>query len=190
MNFPDLSDCVFATWSPRIGDPSVMGWLTVAAYVAASALTALVAARPGTRPRLFWLVLSLLLLGLAVNKQLDLQTALTATGRCLAKAQGWYDRRGVVQMEFIAAVMAGGLILTLLTIRMMRRYLADTWLAITGFGMLMTFIAVRAAGFHHVDRLIGHEIGGVRLNWILELGGITLIAANAAYLLIRRAKGP
>jgi hypothetical protein len=50
---------------------------------------------------------------------------------------------------------------------------------------LLTFIAIRAASFHHFDRFIGHEVGGVRMNWILELGGISLIAANAAWRLRR-----
>jgi hypothetical protein len=39
--------------------------------------------------------------GLGINKQLDLQTALTEFGRVLADNQGWYDKRQVVQVWFI-----------------------------------------------------------------------------------------
>jgi hypothetical protein len=46
-----------------------------------------------------------------------------------------------------------------------------------GLGFLMTFVAVRAASFHHVDQWLRH--GVVRLNWALELGGIALIAFSA-----------
>jgi hypothetical protein len=188
MNSTDLLDCVFASWSPQIGDPTVMGWLTVAAYVIASGLAASLVAKFQNRPRVFWLALSVLLLALSVNKQLDLQSAFTAAGRCVAKAQGWYSQRGTVQVRFILAVMFGGLLVTLVAIWTMRRYLAETWLAILGLGVLLTFIAVRAAGFHHFDRFLGHEVGGVRMNWLLELGGIGLIAMNAVYLLMQRRR--
>jgi hypothetical protein len=44
-------------------------------------------------------------------------------------------------------------------------------------GFLVTFVAVRAASFHHIDRWLGY--GVVRLNWVLELGGIALVALSA-----------
>jgi hypothetical protein len=162
-----------------------MGWLTVAAYITTFGLAASVVAKVQNRLKVFWLALSILLFGLAINKQLDLQSALTATGRCIAKAQGWYSERGAVQIRFILAVVFGGLLLTVVAIWMMRRHLVETWLAIVGLGAILTFIMVRAAGFHHFDRFIGHEIAGVRMNWVLELGGIGLIALNAVYLLIQ-----
>jgi hypothetical protein len=59
---------------------------------------------PGTA-RGLWLTLVPLLGFLAINKQLDLQTALTATGRCMAQAEGWYDNRALVQIGFIAGLM-------------------------------------------------------------------------------------
>src|SRR4051812_24787616 len=41
-------------------------------------------------------------------------------------------------------------------------------------GFLVTFVLVRAASFHHIDALLGY--GRVRLNWVLELSGIILVA--------------
>jgi hypothetical protein len=190
MNPSDLLSCIFASWAPQIGDPSAMGWITVASYVLASGLATTVGIKARGRTRVFWLTLSILMLGLAVNKQLDLQSALTAAGRCIAKAQGWYAERRAVQVRFILAVMAGGLSLTLFGIWIMRRHLTETWLALMGLGALLTFISIRAAGFHNFDRFIGYDVGGIRMNWLLELGGIGLIAINAAYLLTRRRGGP
>jgi hypothetical protein len=166
-----------------------MGWVTVASYLMACALAAAAATKTDGRVRILWLALSLLLCGLAVNKQLDLQSALTAAGRCLAKAQGWYPKRAIVQVRFILAVVAAGLSLTLLGLWAMRRHLPETWLALLGLGALTTFVSVRAAGFHHFDRFIGQEIAGLRMNWLLELGGIALIAANAVCALARRGRG-
>ena len=72
-------------WRPGIGDPTFLGWVTVAAYFAA-ALACGRAWRLDRRARLagdrsssptFWLILSLLLAFLGINKQLDLQSLLT-----------------------------------------------------------------------------------------------------------------
>jgi hypothetical protein len=40
-----------------------------------------------------WATISILFLGLGINKQLDLQSALTEAGRILAIEQGWYGPR-------------------------------------------------------------------------------------------------
>jgi hypothetical protein len=44
---------------------------------------------------------------------------------------------------------------------------------------VVTFVLVRASSFHRMDELISWRILGLRMNWLLELGGIALIAANA-----------
>jgi hypothetical protein len=183
MSFSGLLECLFADWSPTIGDPTATGWITVVAYLAASCLAALVLYRQSGRQRLFWLGLSIILLMLAVNKQLDLQSALTATGRCLSKAQGWYEDRQSIQITFILAIIGLSGIIAVWLFWVMRREIALIWPALVGIVSLLAFIAIRAAGFHHFDRFIGFEFGGVRMNVILELGGTLLIAANAVILL-------
>jgi hypothetical protein len=49
----------------------------------------------------------------------------------------------------------------------------------SGLFFLMTFIVVRAISFHHFDVFLKHETMGVRMNWVLELGGISMIALAA-----------
>ncbi|HVZ33497.1 MAG TPA: hypothetical protein VG963_13790, partial [Polyangiaceae bacterium] len=103
-------------WHPGIGDPSVLGWLTVVAYFVAAVLAfrALrvhlgrarrggASAQAGDELLLarFWgLVLAAMIL-LGINKQLDLQTLFTEIGRDLAHAQGWYETRRRYQVAFI-----------------------------------------------------------------------------------------
>ena len=186
MKLTDLVTCVFATWSPEIGDPTVMGWVTVASYLMASVLAALVFYRRSERHRVFWLGLAAILLALSINKQLDLQTALTAAGRCMAKAQGWYAERHSFQIKFILSIIGTSLLAAVFLTWTMRRELADIWLALIGFVFLLAFIAIRAAGFHNFDQFIGYEISSVRMNWVIELGGIAMIAANGLYLLMRK----
>src|SRR3954471_175627 len=101
-------------WSPGIGDPTAMGWLTVALYAFGAALCCKVALRQaGTEPQrevLMWWLLAFGLVALGINKQLDLQTALTEFGRMVATRQGWYERRHVIQLEVIYTAIALALI--------------------------------------------------------------------------------
>ena len=165
-----------------------MGWATVAAYVVATLLAVLTIFRQPGRQRIFWFCLAALLLLLAINKQLDLQSALTAAGRCMAQAQGWYEQRQTVQLTFIIVIAAICLTLGLTLAWIMRKELAHIWVALIGLALLLAFVAIRAAGFHHFDRFIGYEIGGLRMNWVLELGGIAIITINALWLLLSDRK--
>jgi len=48
-----------------------------------------------------------------------------------------------------------------------------------GTVFVVAFVTIRAASFHHVDTLIGTPVAGLRMNWILELGGIACVALAA-----------
>ncbi len=194
-----ILDCAAASWQPGIGDPSVMGWVTVAVYAAAALLAALVArrapfpARSRGRERTFWILAALVLAFLAVNKELDLQSALTALGRCDARLQGWYDARRAVQESFIWGLIVAAAAVLLGLLVWLRRTWSRTALPLFGLVFVAGFVLVRAVGFHHMDRLIDTRVilGDLplRANWLLELPGPLLIAAAAAILLARRQRG-
>lgn len=184
-------------WSPTIGDPTAIGWATVVAYVAGAA--ACVAAwrreRSGDAPdpavARTWLLLGILLGALGLNKQLDLQSALTAIGRSLAVRQGWYEHRRAVQLVFICVVLAIGALLARGAMRAALGSLRPMRGALVGFTLLVLFVGVRASSFHHVDVLIGRSVGGVTLNGALELGGIATILVSALrYRPVGHAQGP
>lgn len=178
--------CAFTQWHPGLGDNNVMGWLTVLVYLAA-ALASARAARalagqggPARREQLFWWSASAIMLFLAVNKQLDLQTLLTQIGRCNAQLSGWYAERRVIQRDFILAVAAAGLVLLAGLALLLRGLLARIWLALLGLGFVCLFVVVRAASFHHMDMLLGTWVFGVKMNWLLELPGPALVAVVGA----------
>lgn len=180
--------CVGARWAPVIGDPSFMGWLTVIAYLVAGgwafirAIEAFAAVTPeGGELRFLWLGLSMLLVLLAINKQLDLQSALTAAGRCMSLAQGWYDERGAVQMAFAAFIAGGAISVFALVLLSFRRHLRALFLVLTGLFILATFIVLRATSMHQMDVLIGARVLGLKMNWIIELGALALISIGAAF---------
>lgn len=184
--------CAFTQWHWGLGDNNVVGWATVLVYLVAglaSARAALALRGPDAvlrRERRFWWIAAAILLALAVNKQLDLQTLLTLIARCHAQLAGWYDIRRTIQREFILGVALAGAGLMLVLAWLLRGILGRVWPALLGLGFVCVFVLVRAASFHHVDSLLGTWIFGVKMNWVFELPGPILVA-TAAWRRRRRA---
>ncbi len=126
-----------------------------------------------------WTYVAIFISFLCVNKQLDLQSLLTEVGRVLATREGWYGQRRIVQRWFVFSVAAVGVLTLMITAWRIRSVLRERILLLLGLISLLAFIVIRAASFHHVDMLLGHEVLGFRLNWILELGGIGLVGLGA-----------
>jgi hypothetical protein len=124
---------------------------------------------------------------LGINKQLDLQTLFTQIGRDLAKSQGWYDQRRHVQKWFIETVAVGGLAGLFALICVFRGSLRRNALALVGAVLLVSFVVIRAASFHHVDEFLGWRVRSVHMNAILELSGIGCIMLAA---ILRLLGGP
>jgi hypothetical protein len=176
-------------WQPAIGDPSFMGWFTVAAYGACAILAAVSARAHRKRERrsfIFWSLVSGWMLLLAINKQLDLQSLVPEIGRRIAMHQGWMAQRRTVQFWFIVGFgllsLAGfaGFVYALRDL--CRRFR----LAFIGLFFLLSFIILRAAGFHHVDPVPHFRFLNLKMNWLLELGGIFIISAAAIQALLHR----
>lgn len=180
-----MIDCVLARWQPVIGDPTWQGWATVLVYLATMGLALAAVGRMGpadgrrTRERIFWLVTALVMAALAVNKQLDLQSALTAAGRCLAQAQGWYDRRRPVQIGFLAGLAVLALVFLGVLLKLLKGSLSRSILPVVGLVFVCAFVLMRATGFHHADRLLGLPVLGLRTNTVLEWTGPLLISLGA-----------
>jgi hypothetical protein len=173
-------------WSPGIGDPTIGGWVTVALYVLAAWACFAVLRREtqqqivmSVNERLIWRLLTVAMIALGINKQLDLQSAVTEWLRISAMQHGWYDNRRQYQEAFIAALPVMGL--TSLSAIMMLVWSAPApslW-ACAGTAGLMMFVAIRAASFHHVDEMLGWHLAGFTLNWLLEMGSLVVIAWSA-----------
>ena len=170
-------------WHAGIGDPTAMGWFTVAAY----ALAAILCGRAALEQRgvsrekfIFWTMLAAITAVLAVNKQLDLQTWLTFTIKRMAQAQGWYEERRIVQLVFIIAIAGAGAFGMRQAWRLVRGHARELWLGLAGLFLVVSFVVIRAASFHHIDYFLKTDLAGIRMNWVLELGGIAVVAIAAA----------
>jgi hypothetical protein len=127
----------------------------------------------------FWFALCGLMVFLGVNKQLDLQSCFTQIGRDMAKDEGWYENRRMVQAVFVVVIGVLGMI----TVAAAYLYIRSAWqryrIAFLGIVFLVTFVIIRAASFHHIDVFLKSGPGGLQFNHILELGGIILIGYAA-----------
>lgn len=182
-----LSGTVDGWLGPGIGDPTVLGWVTVGGYLIASVFCwRVVAAEKKSRRRggdggtvVLWCAIAVLLLALGINKQLDLQTWLTQVARRIAKAQGWYEYKDQLEGWFVAALALGGVVLLGALIWIGRRAGRSTWLALAGATFLMTFVVLRACSFHHVNRWLSMRLGAANVYVVLELCGILCVALAA-----------
>ena len=181
LNTSAVAETTDGKWHVGIGDPTVFGWVTVIFYVIAMGCSykRYNSLKKSTEVPQFWFYLSICLLFLGVNKQLDLQTWLTLAIRDNAVAHGWYSNRRVVQAVFVV-FLGLGMLITLLSLR---TFLAKSWhlYKFTWLGILLlcTFILMRVASFHHFDVFINTHFLGLRINVILEIGALLLIIIGA-----------
>lgn len=143
---------------PR-GDPTVAGWLITVGYAAVAILCARTAWAARARGLgatahrtavVFWLALGVAIIALAVNKQLDLQSDVTAFAKGVAQRQGWYEERRTVQVVFIAMMFLGIVVGGAAAVRFFRHVPREGGLALMGVACVAVFALLRAAQFNHV----------------------------------------
>lgn len=167
------------TWRPGIGDPTWIGWITVAAYlistifcVQAGRHTRRHAREMQSESSQLWFSFAAGLFLLGINKQLDLQTAFIELGGQLALGQGWYQQRRLAQIIFVllfGAIMIGALFLMVFQ---RRHFFKNHGFVLLGSIFLAAFVFLRAVIFNHVDDDFGLSLG--EGNWLhgVELTGI------------------
>ena len=166
-------------WEPGIGDPTFVGWFTVAAYLVAAILCCVAALRAryfDRRAYRFWLWFTVFMVALGINKQLDLQSLFTAVLKQFAKSTGWYEDRRIFQGIFICIIAFFGLAFAAIAWIWTSRTLPQNRLTLLGGIFLLSFIVIRAASFHHVDQILGRPLAFLHINHVLELGGIACVA--------------
>ncbi len=172
-------DSMLGNWSPSFHDNFFLGWVITGSYFACAIMAAVFATflnqMEEKKPFHFWLLISIIMIGLGINKQLDVQTLLTEVGRQLSYTQEWYEMRRIVQLLFMTALFAAGVAafawFTISFRDLLRRYV----FAFCGLFFLLSYMVIRAAAFHHVGELIQYDLQGIRMKWVLELAGIYMI---------------
>ncbi len=176
---------MISDWQASIAHADLADWITVAAYLLGAMLSARASRRASLqripRETLFWRLTASLLLFLAINELLDLQTLLTMIGRVHAKAHGWYPQHRRIQYIFVIALAIGALLLAAVILWLTRQMHASIRLALVGLLFIGLFILLRAASFHHLDDILGRGATDFPLGSIQEMAGILIVAAAALF---------
>jgi hypothetical protein len=185
----ELVSCASSRWELHAGDQTIVGWIVTLAYlVLVLAIIKLIfdlaANQTHDRRHLvgFWIIILLIYLLFGLNKQLDLQTFLTSTGRCLSKLQGWYRERRAFQFYVVMAGLAATAIFLLGFLVYFRTVLSRSLLAILGVTCSLVYVVLRAASIHHVDQWFKIEFFTIKAHAIMEMAGIALVFINIFYL--------
>ena len=175
---------MISDWQSSIAHADAADWVTVAAYLLASLLSARAARlevpESGAREVVFWRATAVLLVLLGINELLDLQMLLTSLGRAYAKANGWYGHHRKVQYEFVVALGIAAAFFGIAMLWLTRRMHATVRLALVGLVFIGLFVLLRAASFHHVDAILGRGLPVFNWGSIQEMAGILIVAAAAA----------
>jgi hypothetical protein len=165
------------------GDPSFAGWATTVVYLV-SAGASHAAARAGqTRvSEGFWLSTAAVLMILGINKQMDVQTLVTAQARAIAAAQGFLPVRRMLQTLFVTAMAIAMTSLLALALVASRRSSVAIRVAVAGLAGLGWFVVLRAARFYHLDLAGLHTISGSPAEMIEFLSASLIGLAAAASL--------
>jgi hypothetical protein len=184
-------------WTPGPGDPSWVAWVSVAVYLAGAWLSWKAAVKEAddrekrgvSRLPWVWLVAGAFLLLLALNKQLDLHNAITHFGRLWAREEGWYRERRSVQLAFTAfGGLVGFALFAMGWWRLVRPH-PRYFQAVAGCSVLLGFVLMRMASFHHLDQWLKQEFFAGRLHSWLELTGGFWVAF-AALRATQKPKSP
>jgi len=128
----------------------------------------------------FWVVLTLFMLALFLNKILDLQSVVTLVLRKQAYAEGWYAKRRSIQLIFTVISIAIGVMGLIVSYYWLRGYWRQRSLAYFAAAFLFILVAIRTASYHPVDVILYLQPGlGNRVNAGLELDGALLVSIGA-----------
>ena len=156
FSYDAFSTCVADRWQLVIGDPNLAGWSITAAYACAAVCAVIVLRRTAFDPahrrqrQVLWGLIAGLMTALALNKQLDLQSLMTALGRCVAQEQGWYENRRMVQSDFIVGLIAAAALAGAAMLWMLRGSIRQNLLPLSGMAALAGFVLIRAGHILHI----------------------------------------
>ena len=170
-------------WQASIAHPAMSDWVTVAAYMIAVLASALASRqaekRHQHRERSIWRIIALLMLALAINEPLDLQSLITIASRANAHANGWYEERRMVQLVFVivwgAAVAVAGCAILFAA----RHSHPAVRLALVGVVLIGLFMFVRAASIHHLDEIYARAAAWFKWAALDEVAGVLIVTSAA-----------
>jgi len=127
----------------------------------------------------FRISLTALVAFLGIAKHFNLPGAVTELGRMVVNQIGGYEFRREAQVVGLGIITIG----VVLVVRWATQHpeFRNTWQRrapeIVCLIYLCGLVVLRAVSLHQVGALFAAEVFGVRVNWLVELGGIYLLTA-------------
>lgn len=170
---------VVQDWLSRSGDTSFWSVIITVLYVIVIPASIMVTLRIKKETDRFalWSAVSLFLLVMGINKQLDLQTLIILLGKGITGGLGLHDvgrelARMLALSIFSLALIGCGAVLV-----KARRCLKEEKAALTGTGILLLFMIIRVGAITHVRRLMILQYIVYRVHALELLGLIIFLLA-------------
>lgn len=178
--------CGIRDWWDFAGDPWVSGTVFMAAYALTAFLIFRAARLCWDREYGFWRLCGWLMTFQVANTHLDLHGIVFTTGRCLSRAQGWYENRREVQMLVLAGLTLVVLAILLVVLIVYFRNIFGNMLLSLGVVTALGFTVVKAINLHGLEAYYAGQYGPFRGADLIELSGIGLAFLAAVFRLVRR----
>lgn len=167
-------------WINKKGDPSVMGWLITFYYLFVFILSFYLIKKitpyiKNKKYLWFWYVVTILIILLGINKQLDVQMLFADYARLYAKMSGIFENRKPFQHKIISLLAAIGISIFFILIYNFWHAPKTTWFALIGFSILFTFPLIRLVSLHSIESLLYVSVLSIRVVDILEIIGISIV---------------
>ena len=180
-------------WHPGIGDPTALGWTTTAGYLLSAFSCGIAGRRRNTRADLaserpFWMMLSVAMLLLGINKQLDLQTWLWLAARSAMRDMGWYEQRIWLQLSLTIFVAFSGVAVIAMRWGLSRKLHRQSKVALAGMTFLCAFVLSRTMSIRRVDRFLASGVGKTNLNHVVEFLGVCIVLTPSVSTYVQRLR--
>lgn len=178
--------CGIKDWWAFAGDPLVSGSVFMASYGLTAWLIFRVAVRTVGKERNYWWLCGWLFGFQVINVNADLHGLVFTVGRCLSRAQGWYEDRHVVQFYVLVGLALVALLIVLLILLSFFRNIVGNLLLTLGVGTAVGLTLVKGVNYHNLERYYAGSFGPFRGGDLIELSGIALAFLAAAWRLTRK----
>ena len=158
-------------WLSRSGDDTFWSWVITFTYLVTVILSFAHVKRIKDNPplRFLWLFISVFVLLMGINKQLDVQILLGMIGRFCTAHLGLREYRYQIYFLFLQGIFLLMLIGAVILFVKTRSVIMHSKLPLAGILTLMLFIFIRA-GYIYVPRVHGIELAGL----LMILAGLFL----------------
>jgi len=166
------------TWLSKSGDDTFWSWVITLIYLLTIILSLYYVHNIKTEKtkHFLWISISIFLMALGINKQLDIQILVEMVGRFIAKNLGLLQHRYFIHFIFAFSLFVIMIAISIFVLIRIRTIIGQSLIALSGVTLLTLFVFIRA-GSIYVPRIHG-----------LELLGLMIIFADLSYRLYKSKK--